>query len=84
MVFNVSLGMARRMLAAKGGGLPLLQAMGAKVGFEVTVGRNGVVHVEGGNVRTTLAVGRAIQEVDELGLGEEGQRKVAMAALKNI
>ncbi|CBX95009.1 similar to exosome complex exonuclease Rrp40 [Plenodomus lingam JN3] len=83
MLFKISLGMARRMLAAKGG-LPLLETMGSKVGFEVTVGRNGLVHVEGGNVRTTLAVGRAIQEVDEKGLGEEGQKKVAASALKNI
>ncbi|KAH9868235.1 hypothetical protein J1614_007307 [Plenodomus biglobosus] len=83
MLFKISLGMARRMLAAKGG-LPLLEAMGAKVGFEVTVGRNGLVHVEGGNVKTTLAVGRAIQEVDDKGLGEQGQRKLAASALKNI
>lgn len=83
MLFNISLGMARRMLAAKGG-LPLLETMGAKVGFEVTVGRNGLVHVDGGNVKTTLAIGQAIKEVDEQALGAEGQRKIAANFLKYI
>jgi exosome complex component RRP40 len=82
MLFNVSLGMARRMLAAKGG-ITLLETMGAKVGFEVTVGRNGLVHVDAGNVKTTLAIGKAIQEVDAAALGEEGQGKLAAATLKN-
>lgn len=83
MLFKVSLGMARRMLAAKGG-LTLLETIGAKVGFEVTVGRNGFVHVDGGNVKTTLAIGQAIQVVDQRALGDEGQRKIAAEALKTI
>ena len=83
MLFKISLGMARRMLAARGG-IALLEAMGAKVGFEVTVGRNGLVHVDGGNVKTTLAVGQAIQEVDQQALGDEGQRRVAAEFLKTI
>ncbi|KAF1838489.1 exosome complex exonuclease RRP40 [Decorospora gaudefroyi] len=82
MLFKVSLGMARRMLAAKGG-ITLLDTMGAKVGFEVTIGRNGLVHVDAGNVKTTLAIGQAIQEVDTAGIEEEGQRKLAVATLKN-
>jgi exosome complex component RRP40 len=83
MLFKVSLGMARRMLAAKGG-IPLLETIGAKVGFEVTVGRNGLVHVDAGNVKTTLAVGQAIQEVDSAALGDDGQRKLAAATLKRF
>jgi exosome complex component RRP40 len=83
MVFKVSLGMARRMLAAKGG-ITLLETMGAKVGFEVTVGRNGLVHVDGGNVKATLAIGQAIQEVDSAALGDEGQAKLAAATLKRF
>ncbi|KAK1911029.1 hypothetical protein P3342_011631 [Pyrenophora teres f. teres] len=82
MVFSVSLGMARRMLAARGG-ITLLQTMGAKLGFEVTVGRNGLVHVDGGNVKTTLAIGQAIQEVDRAALGDEAQKKLAAATLKH-
>jgi len=84
MVFSISLSMARRMLAARGAGVPLLEALGAKVGFEVTIGRNGVVHVEAGDVRTTLAVGRAIQEADAQALGEEAQRRLAATALKTL
>lgn len=81
MVFKVSLGMARRMLAARGG-IPLLETLGTKIGFEVTVGRNGLVHVDGGNVKATLAIGQAIQEVDSAALGEDAQRKLAAATLK--
>lgn len=83
MLFSVSLGMARRMLSAKGG-VVLLELLGAKIGFEVTVGRNGVVLVDGGGVRTTLAVGKALQEVDREGLGEERQRKLAADVLKSL
>jgi exosome complex component RRP40 len=83
MLFKISLGMARRLLAPKDD-IPILQIMGAKVGFEVTVGRNGLVHVDGGNVKTTLAVGQAIQAVDEQALGEVGQKNLAAQVLKNI
>ena len=83
MLFNISLGMARRMLAAKGG-ITLLDLVGAKVGFEVTVGRNGLVLVDGGNVKTTLAIGRAIQEVDQGALGESSQKKLAAEVLKSL
>jgi exosome complex component RRP40 len=83
MVFKISLGMARRLLAPKSE-LALLDVLGAKVGFEITVGRNGVLHVDGGNVRTTLAVGRGILEVDEKALGESGQRKLASEILKGL
>lgn len=81
MLFKVSLGMARRMLAARGG-ITLLQTLGAKIGFEVTVGRNGLVHVDGGNIKATLAIGQAIQEVDVAALGDESQKKLAAATLK--
>jgi len=42
------------------------------------------VHVEAGDVRTTLAVGRAIQEADDQALGEEAQRRLAATALKTL
>ncbi|OAL05715.1 hypothetical protein IQ06DRAFT_373110 [Phaeosphaeriaceae sp. SRC1lsM3a] len=83
MVFSVSLGMARRLLAPKTE-LPLLEGLGAKVGFEVTVGRNGVVHVEGGKVKATLEIGRAVQRVDEEGMDEAGQRKLVGEVLRKI
>lgn len=84
MVFKISPGMARRLLAPSKGGVILLEALGQKIGFEVTTGRNGLVHVDGGNVKTTLAIGRAVQELDEQGLGEKGQKKLAERVLKGL
>ncbi|KAF2867133.1 hypothetical protein BDV95DRAFT_503471 [Massariosphaeria phaeospora] len=84
MVFAVSLGMARRLLAGRKGGVAVLEVLGGKVGFEITVGRNGVLHVDGGSVKVTLAVGRAVQEVDELALGEKAQRKLAEKVLRSL
>ncbi|KAF1363586.1 exosome complex exonuclease-like protein Rrp40 [Lizonia empirigonia] len=83
MLFKISLGMARRLLAPKSE-LALLNVLGAKVGFEITVGRNGLVHVNGGNVKMTLAVGRGIQEVDQKALSESGQQKLAANILKSL
>lgn len=76
--------MARRLLAGPKGGVTVLEALGEKVGFEITVGRNGLLHVDGGNVKTTLAIGRAIQEVDEQALGEKGQKKLVDRVLKSL
>ncbi|KAL1613167.1 exosome non-catalytic core subunit rrp40 [Paraconiothyrium brasiliense] len=84
MVFKISLSMARRMLAGSKGGVVLLEALGEKVGFEIAVGRNGMVVVDGGNVKSTLAIGRAIQEVDEQALGEKAQKKLAERVLKSV
>jgi len=83
-VFNISLSMARRLLAGSKGGISILETLGEKVAFEITVGRNGVLHVDGGNVKTTLAIGKAIQEVDEQALGEKGQKKLAERILKSV
>ncbi|KAF2021920.1 exosome complex exonuclease-like protein Rrp40 [Aaosphaeria arxii CBS 175.79] len=85
MVFKISLGMARRLLAGrKKGEVVVLEGLSEKVGFEVAIGRNGYLWVDGGNVKTTLAVGRAVQEVDEQALGEKGQRKVVERVLKSL
>jgi exosome complex component RRP40 len=84
MVFKISLGMARRLLVGSKGGVTVLEHLGEKIGFEITVGRNGVVVVDGGSVRATLAIGKAVQEVDEQALGEKAQKKLAERVLKNI
>lgn len=84
MVFEISLGMARRLLAGRKGGIVVLDVFGDKVGFEITVGRNGVLHVDGGSVRVTLAIGRAVQEIDEQALGEKAQKKLAEKMLKSL
>lgn len=82
MIFNVSLGMARRLLAGTKGGVVLPEILGERVGFEMVVGRNGVVVVDAGSVKATLAVGRALQEVDEKALGVKDQKKLAEKVIK--
>ncbi|KAF1952638.1 hypothetical protein CC80DRAFT_518636 [Byssothecium circinans] len=83
-IFKVSFGMARRLLLKSKGEVTVLDHIGTKVGFEITVGRNGVVHVDAANVKTVLAVGKAIQETDEQALGEKGQKKLAERILKGL
>lgn len=80
-MFKISLGMARRLLAPKGD-MVLLETLGGKLGFEVAVGRNGLVHVDGGSVKNTLAIGQAIQAVDEQALDDGAQKKLAADLLK--
>jgi exosome complex component RRP40 len=84
MVFKISLGMARRLLAGAKGGVTFPELLGEKVGFEITVGRNGVLHVDGGSIKATLAIGRALQEVDEQAHGEKAQKKLAERVLKSL
>lgn len=79
MVFDVSLGMARRLLLKKQkeeGGLVVLEEIAKNVAFEVAVGRNGRVWVKAGGVKETLAVGKALQETDREGLGWEEQEQL--------
>src|SRR6266536_1970808 len=68
MLFNISLGMARRLMLpkpAEQGALVILEVLGgAGVAFEIAVGRNGKVWVDSKTVKTTLAIGKAIQETD--------------------
>lgn len=87
MVFDVSLGMARRLLLAKQreeGGIVVLEEIAQKVAFEVAVGRNGKVWVKSGGVKETLLVGRALQETDREGLGMEEQGKLVKKLLRRI
>lgn len=87
MVFEVSLGMARRLLAARqkeDGGVVVLEGLAEKVAFEVAVGRNGRVWVRSGGVRETLVVGRAVQETDREGLGVEGQGRLVKRLLRGL
>jgi len=81
MLFNISLAMARRLMLTKPaeqGALVILEELGAAgIPFETAVGRNGKVWVDSKNVKTTLAVGKAIQETDQSRLGVEQQKKLA-------
>lgn len=76
MVFSLSLGMSRRLLAKKQvneGGLLVLEEIAKKLAFEVAIGRNGLVWVKAEGVRETLHVGRALQETDKAIFGAEEQ-----------
>ena len=87
MLFSVSLGLARRLLMApEKGGVVVLEELGAAGGlaFETAVGRNGAVWVGSESVRTIAAVGTALREVDEEGLGVSGQKRLAKRLLKEM
>ena len=84
MLFDISLGMARRLLLNKQkeeGGILVLEEIAEKVAFEIAVGRNGKVWVKSNGVRQTLLVGRALQETDRQGLGLEEQGKLVKKLL---
>ncbi|MCJ1349753.1 exosome non-catalytic core subunit rrp40 [Peltigera leucophlebia] len=74
MVFSLSLGMSRSLLAKKQtneGGQLVLEEMAKKLAFEVAIGRNGLVWVKADGVRETLLVGRALQKADKASFGVE-------------
>lgn len=87
MVFDVSLGMARRLLMAKQreeGGIAILEEIAEKIAFEVAVGRNGKVWVKSGGIKETLLVGRSLQETDEQGLGIDEQGKLVRKLMRQL
>lgn len=88
MLFTISLAMARRLMLAKPaeqGKLVLLNVIGeGGVPFEIAVGRNGKVWVDSKHVKTTLAIGRAIQEIDNKSSTVEEQRKLAKKIVKEV
>ncbi|MCJ1287338.1 exosome non-catalytic core subunit rrp40 [Xylographa opegraphella] len=87
MVFDLSLGMARRLLLAKQreeGGLVILEEIAEKIPFEIAVGRNGKVWVNSKGVKEILLVGNALQETDKQRLSIDGQKKLVRRLLKSI
>jgi exosome complex component RRP40 len=85
MVFDVSVGFARRLMvpAKKGGEIVLDVLAGGRHGrqglvFEVAVGRNGRVWVNSDDVRVVVAVGRCLGEVDERGIGADDGKVAAV------
>lgn len=87
MVFDVSMGMARRLLMAKqreDGGVAVLEEIAEKVAFEVAVGRNGKVWVKSGGVKETILVGKTLQEADVQGLTVEEQVKLVRKMIKHV
>ena len=87
MLFDISLGMARRLLMNKqkeDGGLLVLDECAEKLPFEVAIGRNGRIWVNSAAIKETLLVGKALQETDKLNLGLEQQKKLVRRLLKGI
>jgi len=87
MLFDISLGMARRLLLAKqreDGGVAVLEEIAEKVAFEIAVGRNGKVWVKSGGVKETLLVGKALQETDVQSLGLDAQIKLVKKLLRQV
>ena len=86
-VFDISLGLARRLLMSKKkdeGSVVVLEELGERgARFEVAVGRNGKIWVKGQDVKTTIMVGRAIQETDQRLLKTEEQIDLVKKLLKN-
>jgi exosome complex component RRP40 len=88
MLFTISLGMARRLMLSKPaeqGGVVILDELGGTgVSFEIAVGRNGKLWVDSKTVKTTLAIGKAIQETDSKSLTLEEQKKLARKLVKDL
>lgn len=88
MLFSISLAMARRLMLAKPaeqGDLVLLDVIGeGGVPFEIAVGRNGKVWVDSKHIKTTLAIGKAIQDTDTKSLSTEAQKKLGKKIIKDV
>ena len=84
-MFDVSVGFARRLMAGRKGGVVLLDEVAEHMEFEVAIGRNGRVWVNAGEekMKLTLALGRALQEVDEKSLTIVEQREVVKGVVKS-
>ena len=87
MVFDISLGMARRLLLNKqkeDGGIAVLEAIAEKLAFEIAVGRNGRMWVKAKGLEETLLVGNAVQETDRGDLGLDKQGKLVRRLMRDI
>lgn len=85
MLFDISLGMARRLLMPKTTDLVVLEELGATgAAFETAVGRNGKIWVNSESIKIIIAVGRAIQQTDERGLTVEQQKKLVRSLIKDL
>jgi exosome complex component RRP40 len=86
MVFDISTGLAGRILRKEG--VVVLEELGEKLqgGFEVAVGKNGKVWVNcvDGGVKGVCAVGRCLQETDRFGLTEKEQRGLAVRVINEL
>jgi len=85
MLFDVSSGLARRLMMGGGkGGVVLLEEFGEKIRFEIAIGRNGKVWINATSVKETLAIGKAFAQVDEKQLDVDEQKKLVKKLLKDV
>lgn len=85
MLFDISLGMSRRLLMPKTTDLVVLEELGATgAAFETAVGRNGKIWVNSESTKVIIAVGRAIQETDQRGLATDQQKKLVRSLIKDL
>lgn len=86
MVFDISLGLAARILKKEG--VVVLEELGDKLqgGFEVAVGKNGKVWVDcpEGGAKGICAVGRCLRETDRFSLTEKEQRKLVTRVINEM
>ena len=85
MVFDISLGMARRLLLSKQkeeGKLVILEDLAERVAFEIAIGRNGKVWINANGVKETLLVGKALQTTDDEALNVDEQKKLSRKLLR--
>ncbi len=87
MVFDISLGMARRLMMPKpreSGGVAVLEELAERIPFEIAVGRNGRVWIDSGGIKSTLCVGKAIQVTDQEGLRVTEQIKLVKKLVREL
>ncbi|KAK6956409.1 hypothetical protein K445DRAFT_378227 [Daldinia sp. EC12] len=88
MLFEISLGMARRLLMRKSveeGKVVVLEELGAAgLAFETAVGRNGKIWVNSEKTKTVLLVGRAVKETDEKSLTVDQQKKLVRKLVREM
>ena len=86
MVFEVSLGLAERLL--KKNGVVAMEELGSRLqgGFEIAVGKNGKVWVDcpEAGVKGTCAVGRCLREMDGHDLKEKEQKKLVNRIMNDL
>ncbi|KAK9241197.1 hypothetical protein V1525DRAFT_392408 [Lipomyces kononenkoae] len=76
MLADVSIGLARRLLAPSGtyGGPSVVDVLGKLVPFEIAVGRNGRIWIDSESCKMTVAIIKVIQETEELPKEEMEER----------
>ncbi|KAI9891375.1 MAG: exosome non-catalytic core subunit rrp40 [Vezdaea aestivalis] len=85
MVFHVSPGFARRLMMGNDkGGIVVLEDFAAKIPFEVAIGRNGLIWIDSKGIKSTMMVGKALEETDKRSLDIKEQRSLVKRFLGSL